>query len=104
MKSLILASALFSGAVSAQCFGPVCVNPEQPIQPVGPSEVCVEVCTPVAYSWVGTIAVAETTLPNGYQVVGWSGPCINDQCPDILNQAHADLRMNTLRITRAQRY
>lgn len=73
----------------------------------GPGELCLpEGCQPVSYSWLGTLVVAESRLPNGYAVLGWSGPCLelNQQCPDILNQAFADLRMNALRANRAQRY
>jgi hypothetical protein len=76
--------------------------------PFGPSELCIkEACSPVTYFWVGSKAVAESKLPNGYEVLGWSGPCLNDdrsQCPDILNQAFADLRTNALRANRAQTF
>jgi hypothetical protein len=76
--------------------------------PFGPGELCIaEVCKPVTYFWVGAKAVAESWLPNGYEVLGWSGPCLNEnrsQCPDILNQAFNDLRTNALRANRAQGY
>ena len=76
--------------------------------PFGPSELCIHlVCSPVTYFWVGAKAVAESRLPNGYEVLGWSGPCLNEdrsQCPDILNQAFNDLRTNALRVYRAQSF
>lgn len=107
MKYTLLLALILSAQASAQCFSPAPPDADcsyHPPAPVGPSEVCVEVCTPVSYSWVGTIAVAETTLPGGYQVVGWAGPCINGNCPDIFNQAHSDLRLNALRVNRAKRF
>jgi len=76
--------------------------------PFGPSELCIkDVCKPVTYFWVGAKVVAESWLPNGYEVMGWSGPCLNEdraQCPDILNQAFNDLRTNALRANRAQAF
>lgn len=104
MKSLFLTAALFSGAVSAQCFGPVCPDSQPVIDPIGPTVVCVETCTPVTYAWFGQFIIAETVLPNGYPIIGWSGPCFDGICPDAPNQAAADLRMNALRVNRAQRF
>lgn len=76
--------------------------------PFGPGELCIQNdCSPVTYFWIGAKAVAESRLPNGYEVLGWAGPCLNDdvtQCPDIFNQAFADLRNNALRVNRAQGY
>jgi hypothetical protein len=76
--------------------------------PFGPGELCIkDACSPVTYSWVGAKAVAESRLPNGYEVLGWAGPCLNEdrsQCPDIFNQAFADLRTNALRVNRAQTF
>jgi hypothetical protein len=78
------------------------------VGPFGPTELCLpEACSPVAYFWIGAKAVAESTLPNGYEVLGWAGPCLNEDralCPDILNQAFNDLRMNALRANRAQNF
>ena len=76
--------------------------------PVGPAQLCIlDACSPVTYFWIGAKAVAESRLANGYEVLGWSGPCLSDdrtECPDILNQAFNDLRMNALRANRAQTF
>ena len=76
--------------------------------PFGPGELCLkDACSPVTYFWVGAKAVAESRLLNGYEVMGWAGPCLNEdvaQCPDIFNQAFADLRTNALRSNRAQNF
>ena len=90
---------------------PVCVSPalgcEDP-QPMGPVELCLpEGCTLVSYSWLGDMALAGATLPNGYPVIGWSGPCLSAdraQCPNILMQAWTDLQLNALRANRAQSF
>lgn len=60
-------------------------------------------CTPVEYQLNNGFAFAFSQLPNGYRVVGWSGPCA-DVCPDLLNQAFSDLELNAKRAYRAQRY
>jgi hypothetical protein len=76
--------------------------------PVGPGELCIrDACSPVVYFWVGDKAVAESRLANGYEVLGWAGPCLSEDralCPDILNQAFTDLRTNALRANRAQNF
>ena len=76
--------------------------------PIGPTQLCIQdTCKPVTYSWIGARAVAESWLPNGYEVLGWAGPCLHEdvaQCPDIFNQAFADLRNNALRANRAQSF
>ena len=76
--------------------------------PVGPSELCLpDGCRPVTYYWIGDLVVAESALANGYQVLGWSGPCLSanrGECPDILNQAFSDLTMNAKRANRAQSF
>ncbi len=102
MKSIILTLALIpSLSIGQACFSPSC----GPIQPVGAPELCIaDSCTPVAYSWLGDLAIAFSILSNGYQVVGWSGPCKSvdrSQCPDIFNQAFDDLTMNAKRVSRA---
>lgn len=105
MKSLILASALFSGVASAQCFGPVCM-PAQPVEPTGPAELCLPSgCSPVFYHQINRFVIAESVLPSTqYAVIGWSGPCLDAVCPDIKNQAFADLELNAKRANRAQRF
>ena len=86
---------------------PGCVAlPAPPVESSGPSSLCIrEVCAPVVYSWIGSKAVAESTLPNGYEVIGWSGPCFHEdrtQCPHIFGQAFLDLQINAARADRAQ--
>lgn len=89
------------------CVG-VPVAPPSFDEPTGPNELCLpEGCQPVSYTWAGNLVVAESRLENGYPVMGWSGPCLaltRGQCPDIKNQAFADLRLAALRAHRAQRY
>jgi hypothetical protein len=83
-------------------------SPDEGNGPFGPGELCIkDACSPVTYFWVGAKAVASSWLPNGYEVLGWAGPCLNEdvsKCPDIFNQAFADLRTNALRANRAQGY
>ena len=31
-------------------------------------------CSPVVYEWSDTFRLAKSTLPNGYPMMGWSGP------------------------------
>lgn len=132
MKSLILAAALLSTASFGAGFGPagdLCPDGQvydactgtsagpgpcipgciaAPIGPIGPAQLCIaNVCAPVVYGWEGDIATAQSTAPSGYQVIGWSGPCgysNRSQCPDIFNQAFEDMRMNALKVHRAQNF
>lgn len=62
-----------------------------------------EACQPVTYQVVGPFTIATSALPNGYEVLGWSGPCDQPVCPDIRNQAFMDLTLNAKRANRAQR-
>lgn len=106
MHFLLLIALFISAAASAQvCPGP---GPCNPAEPIGSSELCLpEGCQPVSYTWFGNLVVAESRLSNGYAVMGWSGPCLEltrSQCPDIANQAFADLLNAALRANRAQRY
>ena len=75
--------------------------------PVAPGELCLpQGCQSVSYVWIGDLVVAESRLANGYAVMGWSGPCLEPtqaDCPDIFNQAFADLELNAKRANRAQR-
>lgn len=87
---------------------PGCIDDPTPVVPTGPTQLCIAgVCAPVVYDWQGDIAVAKSAAPSGYQVIGWAGPCgysDRSQCPDIFNQAFADLRLNALKAHRAQRF
>lgn len=94
----------------AGSFGPApcieqCVPAHVAPLPTGPAELCLPAgCTPISYDWQGDMAIASTVLSSGYPVIGWAGPCrsADRQCPDILNQAADDLRVNALRANRAQ--
>ena len=106
--ALILSSTAFADGVyvgPGPCFSPAC-GPELPIQPTGPAELCLpEGCNTVGYGWYGDMAVAASQLPNGYPIMGWSGPCLSadrSQCPNIFVQAWTDLQLNALRANRAQ--
>jgi len=82
------------------------VAPPLVTDPVAPSELCVpDGCQSVSYVWIDNLVIAVSQLSGGYAVLGWSGPCLagsHDECPDILNQAFADLTMNAKRANRAQ--
>lgn len=102
MKCALLALAF----VPALSFGQICPGPGGcvPTEPTGPDELCFrEQCAPVIYSQFGKIVIAESSVA-GYPVIGWAGPCLKPslaECPDILNQAFDDLRINALRALRA---
>jgi len=82
------------------------VAPPVVTDPVAPGELCVpDSCQSVSYAWIGNLVIAVSQLSGGYAVLGWSGPCLagsHDECPDIMNQAFADLTMNAKRANRAQ--
>jgi len=104
---LLVVAVLFSASVFANCnqgFGPGGCVPESP-DPIGPAELCILDCKPVQYTQFGLFALATSTLANGYSVLGWAGPCQLDNlslCPDIYNQAFADLYIAAQRANRAQ--
>lgn len=103
MKYITLLALILSSSAYAQgCFGPACTPPEQP-EPE--AWLCLpEGCQPVVYSEINRFTIAESFLPNGYPVLGWSGPCLQDVCADVKNQAFTDLELNAKRANRAQRY
>lgn len=107
MKYIILLVSvlvLSSSAYAQACFSPGCPTGE-PAQPIGPTELCLpDGCQPVTYSEIGGFTLAGSFLSNGYPIIGWSGPCLSETCPDIRNQAFSDLEMNAKRANRAQRY
>lgn len=98
MKSLLIALTLCSSVSIAQpCFSP------------GPCDPAPELCLPngcvaVTYTALDSFIIASAKLPNGYPVIGWSGPCLDEDCPDLAKQAFADLELNAKRANRAQRY
>lgn len=92
-------------------FGPTNCTPRCVVQSTvsGPQTLCIgnNPCQVVNYHWLGNIVIAQSTLANGYALMGWSGPCLHtdrNQCPDILNQAFTDLKTNALRINRGQTF
>lgn len=98
----LLALILSSNAYAQGCFGPACTPPELPAPEY---LLCLpEGCSEVTYSVGSRFTIAESTLPNGYSVMGWSGPCLQEVCPDVRNQAYTDLELNAKRANRAQRY
>ena len=74
--------------------------------PVGPARLCFgdAGCKPVRYRFDGGFVLAESALPSGYRVLGWSGPCPGalSTCPGLGGQAYSDLRVQALRLHRAQ--
>lgn len=96
MKSLFIALTLCSSVSLAQpCFSPGPCAPELCL-PSG--------CVAVTYTVLDSFIIASAKIPNGYPVIGWSGPCFDEDCPDLANQAFADLELNAKRANRAQRY
>lgn len=109
-----VAISLTTLTASAQVFGPAgdatwagpAPTPPPSAGPAGPLEWCVHgECQPVFYVWLGKKAVAESTLPDGYETLGWAGPCLQEDrnaCLDIFNQAYRDLLDNAFRAFRAR--
>lgn len=90
---------------------PGCVGvavPPSIVDPVGPETLCIAAnCHPVTYVWLGDFVLATSALGNGYAVLGSAGPCFTADrslCPDVMNQAFADLRTKALQANRAQSY
>lgn len=103
MKFLVAPLFALSFSASAQCFGP---GGCQPGLSYGPSKLCIEtVCVPIEYTIWDRFVIAKAPLAvNGYQQLGWSGPCHEADvllCPGAWNQAAKDLEINLLRIHRA---
>jgi hypothetical protein len=97
MRNALLSLLFIPSLVMAEpCFSPACPVPEY--------QLCFATCAPVQFTTVGAFTLASSQLPNGYPVVGWSGPCFDGNCPDVKNQAFADLELNAKRANRAQRY
>jgi hypothetical protein len=108
-RLLIFAGALLlSNAVAAQCFSPGCadgvyVGPVPP--PAESRQLCFPTgCAPVRFTWLSKFVIAESALPSGYPVMGWSGPCLSEQCPEIEDQAYQSLFWNARQSHRAARF
>jgi hypothetical protein len=61
-------------------------------------------CAPVRFTWLSRFVIAESVLPSGYPVMGWAGPCLSGQCPEIEEQAERDLWLNARKANRAARF
>lgn len=79
---------------------PTCVGEAAPV------ELCfLAGCSPVSYTQDGSFVWADSTLPNGYPVRGFSGPCLEGEaCTEAKTQAFAQLFWNARQANRAQRY
>lgn len=133
MKTLLFAALLFPFAVLASfcpedyryndCSGPQfggggCVPgcepdftyvgpaPLPPLPPVVEArQLCFPVgCAPVRFTWLSKFVIAESALPSGYPVMGWAGPCLSGQCPEIEEQAYQNLWWNSRMANRAARF
>jgi hypothetical protein len=109
MKSLLFAVLLFPFAASAQCFGPGGCQDEVYVGPVPPvaeaRQLCFpESCAPVRFTWFSKFVIAESALPSGYPVLGWSGPCLTPPCSEIEEQAYQNLWSNARQAHRAARF
>jgi hypothetical protein len=132
MKALLLAVLLFPLAAFTHGFGPPTSCPEGFYfescdgPQVGGSGPCVpgcyeipgyvpptgEVrqlcfpsgCAPVRFTWLSKFVIAESALPSGYPMMGWSGPCLSEQCPEIEDQAFQSLFWNARQANRAARF
>ncbi len=103
MKSIVLALSLLiaPSAYAGTCAGPGPCEPSN--DPTGPAELCLPGgCSAVEYEMRDGFAIARTTTPGGYPVLGWAGPC-GSSCPNIYQQAFEDAQINALRALRAQR-
>lgn len=116
----LVAAGLLSAAARAECvdgawegpwFGPSPVPPscaEEPAPPVSdaaPGELCFPAgCRPVVYTPFRRFTLAESTLPDDYPVLGFSGPCLDAACPEVQTQAFQNLWWNARQANRARRY
>lgn len=82
---------------------PSCEMPVEPT-PADPVLCFPEGCVPVTYSWYGQFRIAEATMPSGYPMLGWSGPCVSGNCPEIDAQAYWSLYWNSRQVYRSARY
>ena len=83
--------------------------PAVPLPPPtgAPSEICYgAICQPVQYLAVGQMMIAVSRMSNGFEVIGWSGPCEGpvEGCPSMARQAFNDLWVNIVSATRAQNF
>jgi hypothetical protein len=128
MKALLFAALLFPLAAAASfcpdgfryndCTGPQfgpgpCTpgcyeifnyTPAPPPPPAASRQLCFPSgCAPVRFTWLAKFVIAESVLPSGYPVMGWSGPCLTPTCPEIEEQAYQNLWWNARQANRAAR-
>ena len=59
---------------------------------------------PVRFTTLGPFVIAESVLPSGYPVMGFSGPCLTPPCGEIREQAFQSLWLNARQANRAARF
>jgi hypothetical protein len=125
MKTLLLAVLLFPLAAAASfcpdgfryddcnrtSIGPgPCIPgcyeiPDYAPPPAESRELCFPTgCAPVRFTWLSKFVIAESSLPSGYPVMGFSGPCLANTCPEIEEQAYQSLFWNARQANRAARF
>lgn len=108
------AAAMFAQVAMSECVNGVWEGPwagpsQEPPACIDPtpasSTLCFpDGCSPVTYEWSDTFRLAKSTLPNGYAMMGWSGPCISGDCSEIDQQAFYSLFWNARQANRAGRF
>jgi hypothetical protein len=61
-------------------------------------------CAPVRFTWLGPFLIADSMLPSGYPVMGFTGPLLGGQGPNMPEQALLNLRWNAFQANRAARF
>lgn len=112
MKRLIpICFSLIAISAFADCnynagFGPGPICDPAPINK--PVDMCFpDGCRPINYTVQGAFVIAQSELPNGFQVLGYAGPCHTGNvidCPAIYQQAAERMRVDAEQQNRAQGY
>jgi hypothetical protein len=93
-----------SGPCVPGCYPDLSLPPTPP-PPAESRQLCFPAgCAPVTYTWFRRFLIAESELPSGYPMMGFSGPCISGSCPEIQEQAYQNLFWNARQANRAARY
>lgn len=111
----LISALLLSFTAFAECipsgFGPnpnSCIDPAPQVPLDRPTDMCFpDGCRPIVYAESGRFVVAKSELPNGFEVLGYAGPChVADlmQCPAIYRQAAERMRVDAEQQNRAQGY
>jgi len=70
---------------------------------VGVEQLCFPAgCRNVVFTWVNRFLVAESTLPCGYPVMAFAGPCLTPPCPVLKEVAMDGLKWNAKQANRAR--